>query len=149
MSSISKHLSSMKAWVMAGKPYQSRLIPYEDEIFALRRRRPPMSYAQIAELLRQKYNFIIQRPAIFKFVKVRSRGRKEYVYSRNVGASATTPAPAAPQPAGLFQVDASGRAAHRIAPVQGGTPVKVFAVTLEVEAGVQQPEGPMVLASAK
>src|SRR5438309_1147521 len=56
---------------------------------------------------------------------------------------------AAPQPAGLFQVDASGRAAHRIAPVQGGTPVKVFAVTLEVEAGVQQPEGPMVLASAK
>ena len=100
MSSISKHLSSMKAWVMAGKPYQSRLIPYEDEIFALRRRRPPMSYAQIAELLRQKYNFIIQRPAIFKFVKVRSRGRKEYVYSRNVGASATTPAPAAPQPAG-------------------------------------------------
>ncbi len=56
---------------------------------------------------------------------------------------------AAPQPAGLFQVDASGRAAHRIAPVQGGKPVKVFAVTLEVEAGVQQPEGPMVLASAK
>jgi hypothetical protein len=27
--------------------------------------------------------------------------------------------------------------------------VKVFAVTLETEAGVQQPEGPMVLASAK
>ena len=56
---------------------------------------------------------------------------------------------AAPQPAGLFQVDASGRAAHRIAPAEGGKPVKVFAVTLEVEAGVTKPEGPMVLASAK
>jgi anti-sigma-K factor RskA len=56
---------------------------------------------------------------------------------------------AAPQPAGLFQVDASGRAAHRIAPVEGGKPVKVFAVTLEVEGGVPKPEGPMVLASAK
>jgi anti-sigma-K factor RskA len=56
---------------------------------------------------------------------------------------------AAPQPAGLFQVDASGRAAHRIAPAEGGKPVKVFAVTLEVEAGVPKPEGPMVLASAK
>ena len=55
----------------------------------------------------------------------------------------------APRPAGRFQVDASGRAAHRIAPMEGGKPVKVFAVTLETEAGVQQPQGPMVLASAK
>jgi anti-sigma-K factor RskA len=56
---------------------------------------------------------------------------------------------AAPQPAGVFQVDASGRGVLRIAPVDGGKPVKVFAVTLETEAGVQQPEGPMVLASTK
>ena len=56
---------------------------------------------------------------------------------------------AAPRPAGLFQVDASGRAAHRIDAVEGGKPVKVFAVTLEIEAGVQSPQGPMVLASAK
>ena len=55
----------------------------------------------------------------------------------------------APQPAGLFQVDASGRGALRIAPVKDGKPVKVFAVTLEIEAGVPQPQGPMVLASAK
>jgi len=56
---------------------------------------------------------------------------------------------AAPEPAGVFQVDASGRGAHRIAPVAGGKPVQVFAVTLETEAGVAQPQGPMVLASAK
>jgi len=69
---------------MSGKPYQSSLIPYEDEIIALRHRRPPMPYAQIAELLRQKHNLLIQRSAIFKFVKVRSGGRKVYSYSRTL-----------------------------------------------------------------
>src|SRR6266581_3077733 len=80
---------------MSGKPYQSSLIPYEDEIIALRHRRPPMPYAQIAELLRQKHNLIIQRSAIFKFVKVRSGGRKVYSYSRNAPEkkAATAPAP--------------------------------------------------------
>lgn len=72
---------------MAGKPHQSSLIPYENEIGNLRRRRPPMPYAQIAELLHQKYNLSVQAPAIFKFVKVRSRGRKVYSYGRNVTAS--------------------------------------------------------------
>jgi len=54
---------------------------------------------------------------------------------------------AAPQPAGVFQVDAQGRGSHRVAPVEGGTPVKVFAVTLEPAGGVPAPTGPMVLAS--
>lgn len=58
-----------------------------------------------------------------------------------------TIADAAPQPAGLFQVDASGRGSHRVAAVEDGKPVKVFAVTLEPEAGVPAPTGPMVLAS--
>ncbi|MBI4628388.1 MAG: anti-sigma factor [Candidatus Rokubacteria bacterium] len=55
----------------------------------------------------------------------------------------------APQPAGLFQVDAQGRGSRRVEPVAGGAPVKVFAVTLEPEGGVPAPTGPMVLASAK
>jgi anti-sigma-K factor RskA len=50
----------------------------------------------------------------------------------------------APTPAGLFKVDASGRAMHRVQPVAGGTK---FAVTLEPEAGVPAPTGPIVLAS--
>ena len=54
---------------------------------------------------------------------------------------------AAPRPAGVFQVDASGRGTHRIPPLEGGKPVKVFAVTLEPEGGVPAPTGPMVLAS--
>ena len=56
---------------------------------------------------------------------------------------------AAPQPAGVFQVDGSGRGTHRIGPVAGGQPVKVFAVTLEPEGGVPAPTGPMVMASVK
>jgi anti-sigma-K factor RskA len=52
-----------------------------------------------------------------------------------------------PRPAGLFKVDASGRASQPIPPTR--SPVQVFAVTLEPEAGVPAPTGPMVLASAK
>ena len=50
-----------------------------------------MPYSRIAELLRQKYNFNIQRVAIFKFIKVRSRGRKVYSYSRSTSESKATP----------------------------------------------------------
>lgn len=52
-----------------------------------------------------------------------------------------------PRPAGTFDVDATGTAAHRVAAPAGGPPVEVFAVTLESAGGVQAPSGPMVLAS--
>jgi anti-sigma-K factor RskA len=50
-----------------------------------------------------------------------------------------------PRPAGLFQVDARGRAAHRVAATGGD--VDAFAVTLEPAAGAPAPTGPMVLSS--
>ena len=80
---------------MSVKPYESRLIPYEKEILAWRHHRPPVSYARIAELLRQKYNLTIQRAAIFKFMKVRSGGRKVYSYEKSF-ASKVSPAPRPP-----------------------------------------------------
>jgi anti-sigma-K factor RskA len=52
-----------------------------------------------------------------------------------------------PRAAGLFTVDASGRATHPVAPTR--VPVDVFAVTLEPEGGVPAPTGPIVLASAR
>ena len=52
---------------------------------------------------------------------------------------------AAPQAAGTFQVDAAGRATHRVEPAGG--PASKFAVTLEPEPGVTAPTGPVVLAS--
>src|SRR5262245_5155895 len=51
----------------------------------------------------------------------------------------------APRPAGVFQVDADGHAAHTIEP--GGEPAKGFAVTLEAATGVPAPTGPIVMAS--
>lgn len=74
---------------MTGKPHQSGLIPYEAEILDLRHRRPPMPYSQIAELLKEKYNLTVQAPAICKFIKVRSRGRKVFSYGRNVQSERT------------------------------------------------------------
>ena len=84
---------------MVRKPYQSALIPYEDEIIALRHRRPPTLYARIADLLFQKYKLSVCRETIFRFVKVRSRGRKVYAYTRNVSAEKSASALVAPQPA--------------------------------------------------
>jgi anti-sigma-K factor RskA len=51
----------------------------------------------------------------------------------------------APEPAGTFQVDAAGRATHHVEPP--AAPPAKFAVTLEPEAGVPAPTGPIVLAS--
>ena len=61
---------------MSGKPYQSILIPYEEDILTLRRQRPPVAFSQIAELLREKYQVSIQRAAICKFVNVRARWKR-------------------------------------------------------------------------
>jgi hypothetical protein len=58
-----------------------------------------MPYSRIAELLQQKYNLVIQAPAIFKFIKVRSGGRKVFSYGRNISAEKPAPAPPSPQPA--------------------------------------------------
>ena len=63
---------------MIKKPYQSVLIPYEEEIRILRKRRPPCSYARIAKILLDKHQIAVRRETIFKFVKVRTRGRKVY-----------------------------------------------------------------------
>ena len=51
----------------------------------------------------------------------------------------------APRPAGVFQVDAAGRATHRVEATGG--PATRFTVTLEPQAGVPSPTGPIVLAS--
>ena len=59
-----------------------------------------------------------------------------------------TIAGAAPKPAGVFDVDATGAASVPVPPATDG-PVNVFAVTLEPAGGVPAPTGPMLLASAQ
>jgi hypothetical protein len=58
---------------MAGKPYQSCLLPYENEIITLRRKKPPMPYSQIAELLRDKYQLTVRRGTIYSFMEIRAK----------------------------------------------------------------------------
>ena len=53
---------------------------------------------------------------------------------------------AAPVPAGVFQVDASGKAVFRLPQVDETAQVKTFAVTVEPAEGMPAPTGPMVLA---
>ena len=54
-------------------PRHSCLIPYVNEIISLRRRKPPMPYSEIAEILREKYQIIVNREAIFRFMKNRAK----------------------------------------------------------------------------
>ena len=72
---------------MAGKKYQSSLVPYENEIIALRRKRPPIPYSQIAELLREKYQITIRRETIHNFLKVRAKGFKSCKYAASINAN--------------------------------------------------------------
>jgi transposase len=74
----SERSSTLRAnHLMPGKPFQSSLIPYEEEILSLRRQRPPMAFARIAEILMEKYQVPIQRAAICKFVRLRARWKKK------------------------------------------------------------------------
>jgi hypothetical protein len=69
---------------MTGKPYQSCLIPFENEIVALRRLNPPMSYAKIAKHLYDKHQITVHRQTILEFLKVRAKGFKPCKYAWNI-----------------------------------------------------------------
>jgi len=101
--------------VAGGKPYQSCLIPYVDEIIALRRRKPPMPFSQIAELLRKKYQIAISRTSICNFIRVRAK--KSYktktckyawdieINSPNISSQSTKEAPFTQKPTALHKPD--------------------------------------------
>jgi hypothetical protein len=86
---------------MPGKPYQSKLNPYLQEIHRLRSHTPPVSYQEIARILHENYGVAVSPNAIFSFVKARSRKRAVYTISpefiAHAPASAQTP-PKAPEP---------------------------------------------------
>ena len=61
-----------------GKPYQSKLNPYRQEIARLRATRPPTPYVQIAKILKERHNLDVSAHTVWAFVRVRSKGRKVY-----------------------------------------------------------------------
>jgi hypothetical protein len=81
-----------------GKPYQSKLNPYRQEIARLRATRPPTPYVQIAKLMKEQHNLDVSPHTIWAFVKSRSKGRK--VYAMRLEDEPEPPSPAAAQPAG-------------------------------------------------
>jgi hypothetical protein len=62
----------------APKPYRSKLIPFEAEIVALRRRRPPTPYSEIVRLLKDSHGVTVQVSTLFNFVKVRRKWDRLY-----------------------------------------------------------------------
>jgi len=66
---------------MWGKPYQSCLAPFENEILELRRRKRPMSCAQIAEHMKKTHQIQVSRGTVLNFLKVRAKGYKPCKYA--------------------------------------------------------------------
>jgi hypothetical protein len=57
---------------MATGPFQSKLEPYRGEIAACRAQQPPLTYAKISALLKERHQLDVRPETIFRFVKVRS-----------------------------------------------------------------------------
>jgi hypothetical protein len=57
---------------MATGPFQSKLEPYQGEIAGWRAQQPPLTYAKIAALLKERHQLDVRPETIFRFVKVRS-----------------------------------------------------------------------------
>ena len=66
---------------MWGKPYQSCLAPFENEILELRLRKRPMSCAQIAEHMKNTHQIQVSRGTVLNFLKVRAKGYKPCKYA--------------------------------------------------------------------
>lgn len=82
---------------MPGKPYQSKLNPYLQEIHRLRSQAPPVSYQEIARILHDEHGVAVSPNGIFSFVKARSRKRAVYTISPEFIAHAPAPVPARPK----------------------------------------------------
>jgi hypothetical protein len=82
-----------------GPPWQSRLIPYEEEILELRRRRPPMPFDQITARLATKYGLKVHLDTVHSFVKVRLGLHRENSRKRSLGTNVVENPPASIPPA--------------------------------------------------
>jgi len=69
---------------MVNNTYRSSLMPYENEIVALRRKRPPMSFPKIAAYLREKHQITVHPQTILDFLKVRTKGCKPCKYAWDI-----------------------------------------------------------------
>ena len=58
---------------MSGLPFRSKLAPFEKEIAELRTRRPPVSYRQIVQLLKERHGIEVTINGVFVFLRTRRK----------------------------------------------------------------------------
>jgi len=58
---------------MSGLPFRSKLAPFEQEIMELRRKRPPVSYREIAQLLKKRHGVEVTINGVFAFLQTRRK----------------------------------------------------------------------------
>ena len=58
---------------MSGLPFRSKLAPFEQEIIELRRQRPPVSYRQIVQLLKEQHGVEVTINGVFAFLRTRRK----------------------------------------------------------------------------
>ena len=58
---------------MSGLPFRSKLAPFEPEITELRRKRPPVSYRQIVQLLKERHGVEVTINGVFAFLRTRRK----------------------------------------------------------------------------
>jgi hypothetical protein len=58
---------------MSGLPFRSKLAPFEQEIVELRRKRPPVSYRQIVQLLKEQHGVEVTINGVFVFLRTRRK----------------------------------------------------------------------------
>ena len=58
---------------MSGLPFRSKLAPFEQEIIELRRKRPPVSYREIAQLLKERHGVEVTINGVFAFLQTRRK----------------------------------------------------------------------------
>ena len=96
---------------MSGLPFRSKLAPFEQEITELRRKRPPVAYRQIVQLLKERHGVEVTINGVFAFLRTRrkwaaaeSKKATPRVASQHPNSRQTvTPAVAANRPGGSNQ----------------------------------------------
>jgi len=67
---------------MSGLPFRSKLAPFEQEIIELRRKRPPVSYREIVQLLKEQHGVEVTINGVFVFLRTRRKWDRRAAVSK-------------------------------------------------------------------
>ena len=67
---------------MSGLPFRSKLAPFEQEIIDLRRKRPPVSYREIVQRLKEQHGIEVTINGVFAFLRTRRKWDRRAAVSK-------------------------------------------------------------------